>query len=181
MRLTEELLEEHKTIRLAVRMLKKICERIETGTRVDGTDLDMMVGFIDIYVERIHHRKEEDLLFSTMEKEGVPTEAGAVGLMLVEHKTLRDYSKTMSEATARYKAGDSQALIEFCHSALLYLNLLNEDIELEESDLYTRAEIHLSKRKQEELLNEFKRIDKFGAAKEKQLDNLLSLKRIYQK
>jgi hemerythrin-like domain-containing protein len=157
MRLTEELLEEHKTIRLTVQMLKMICERIETGTRVDGTDLDMMVDFIDIYVERIHHRKEEDLLFSTMEKEVVPTEAGAAGLMLVEHKTLRDYSKAMSEATATYKAGDSQTLIEFCHSALLYTNLLNEDIEFEESDLYSRAEIHLSKRKQEELL---KRIQK---------------------
>ncbi len=180
MRLTEELLEEHKTIRLAVRMLKKICERIETGTRVDGTDLDMMLGFIDIYVERIHHRKEEDLLFSTMQKSGVPTEAGAVGLMLVEHKTLRNYFKAMGEAAARYKAGESQALIEFSHNALLYVKLLNEDIELE-SDLYSRAEIHLSKRKQEELLKEFKRIDKFGAGKQKQFDNLLRLKRIYLK
>lgn len=63
MRLTEQLKEEHKAIRLMLKILEKICEKIESEEEVNPEHLDQILEFIKVFVGRVHFRKGEDLLF----------------------------------------------------------------------------------------------------------------------
>jgi DUF438 domain-containing protein len=97
MKPTEELKKEHEAIKLMVRIMGSVSDRLESGKKVDPKHLDSILEFIKVFADKCHHAKEEDLLFPVMEKAGIPKEGGPVGMMLLEHDEGRQYVKAMGE------------------------------------------------------------------------------------
>jgi hemerythrin-like domain-containing protein len=103
--------------------------------------------------------------------------------MLTEHDMGRGYVRGMSEAIAKYKAGDGKASSAIVGNARNYIALLTQHIDKEDNILYPMADVHLSEDKQKELLEEFERVERerIGVGKHEEFHELLDhLKQVYQ-
>lgn len=182
MKPTVQLKEEHQAIKLMLRITEKVCEKLESGEEVSPEHLEQIVEFIKVFADKCHHGKEEDLLFTAMEEAGIPKEGGPIGVMLTEHDVGRGYVRGMSEAIARYKAGGRRASSAIAQNARKYIALLTQHIDKEDNILYPMADMHLSKEKQKELLEEFELVEreKIGVGKHEEFHELLDhLKAVY--
>lgn len=83
---TEQLKDEHSGIKSMLDILAKVCDRLESGERVDQRHLDKILEFLNVFVDKSHHAKEEDILFPAMERAGIPREGGPIGVMFAEHR-----------------------------------------------------------------------------------------------
>lgn len=176
--LTDQLRKENETIRVVLRILERIGEGFDSGEQVHLEDLDEVVGLIEALVERLHQRKEEDLLLSTMEESPVD-EHGALAALLSEHRAIRKSFQAMKESVARYRAGDQAARPIVSESIRLYSRQLSQHLETAENDLYERVDIHLSRKKQSELMTRFDRLERIGVDKNEQLRKLVRLRQAY--
>lgn len=182
MKASEQLVAEHQAIKLMLSILEQICQRLESGRDVDTQHLERILEFIKVFADKCHHGKEEDLLFPALEEFGIPRAGGPIGVMLVEHDTGRNYVRGMTEAVARYKAGDRQAAAQLVENARNYISLLTQHIAKEDNILYPMGDAHLTEKKQEKLLAEFERIERerIGVGKHEEFHQLLEhLRRIY--
>lgn len=175
MRPTEQLKEEHKAIKLILKILEKACVRLESGEEVNPEHLEQILEFIKLFADKCHHGKEEDLLFLAMEEAGFPREGGPIAVMLIEHNMGRDYVKDMSEDVAKYKASEHEASSKIVENARNYIALLTQHIEKEDNILYPMADMHLSEDKQRELIEEFEKLERerIGIGKHEELHKLL--------
>lgn len=179
---TEQLKEEHQGIQLMLKVLEKICQKLESGERVDAGHLEKILDFIRVFADRCHHGKEEDLLFPEMEKSGVPKERGPIGVMLLEHGKGRNYVKGMTEALAGYEGNEAGAAPRFAENARSYIDLLNQHIEKENNILFPWGERVLSEEQKKGLLEDFEKLERerIGAGKHEEFHQLLHhLKDIY--
>jgi hemerythrin-like domain-containing protein len=184
MKPTEVLKTEHEAIKLMLRILNGICDRLESGKDVDPQHLEQTLEFIRVFADKCHHGKEEDLLFPAMERAGVPREGGPISVMLVEHNQGRDYVKGMNEAFVKYKAGDHAAAAKFVENARNYVALLTQHIDKEDNILYMIADMHLPRAMQEEMVEEFEKLEleRIGLGKHEEFhETLHRLQEVYLK
>jgi len=62
MKPTDQLVEEHNAIKLILRVLDKICIKLENNEIINPEVLDSILDFIKIFADKCHHGKEEDRL-----------------------------------------------------------------------------------------------------------------------
>ncbi len=184
MKATAQLIEEHEGILLMLRILNKVCDRLEAGALVSADHLASILEFLQVFADQCHHGKEEDLLFPAMEAAGVPRQGGPIGVMLHEHTLGRGYIRGMGEALASYQAGAPGAAASFAQHARHYIALLTQHIEKENNVLFPMADRHLPAAKQEELFEGFEAIERerIGVGKHEEFHELLGrLEGVYLK
>lgn len=176
MKATEQLKNEHQAVLLALEILEKICQKLEAGEKVEPKHQTEILEFIKIFVDKCHHGKEEGLLFPVMEKAGIPKEQGPIGMMLAEHDMGRKFVRGMSKNISNPE--------KFISSARGYIELLTQHIEKENNVLYEMADTHLSKAKDDELLQAFDQLEleRIGSGKHEEFHKMLErLEEIYLK
>ena len=82
---TEDLVGEHSVIVKMLRVMDKASEEINKGKEVEPELWKGAVDFLQNFVDKCHHTKEEKHLFPTMVERGVSGEAGPIAVMLREH------------------------------------------------------------------------------------------------
>jgi len=181
---TEQLKEEHQGITLMLKILERVCAKMETKGKVDPAHLERIVEFFKVFADKCHHGKEEDLLFPEMEKAGIPKEKGPIGVMLAEHTRGRAYVRAMGKAATRYKQGEPRGRTEFAENARNYITLLTQHIQKENNVLFPMGDRVLAKEKQEKLVADFEDLEreKIGAGTHESFHELLhQLQEIYLK
>jgi len=136
----EILMHEHRIIERALRALRGMCEKLDSGAAVPADVPAQLVGFLQTFADRCHHGKEEKHLFPTLEEHGVPREGGPIGVMLQEHELGRSLVREMAEAASAYGRGESDAVLRFVSAAREYLDLLAQHIYKEDHVLFRIAE-----------------------------------------
>ena len=152
---TEQLKEEHAGIKLMLDILAKVCDRLESGERVDQRHLDQILEFLKVFVDKCHH---------------------------AEHRSGRENIKGMSEAAAKLGRGDRSASSQFVQNARSYIELLLEHIEKENEILYPMADSSIPEQTQEEILEDFEKVEeeRVGHDKHEEFHRLLDhLREIY--
>ena len=175
MKPTEQLIKEHDSIKVMLKIIEKVSQKLEDGEEVNPDHLDSIINFIRIFADKCHHGKEEDLLFSAMEEIGISKESGPIGVMLSEHELGRKYVKGMDDSFVSYKKGETKAALQIAENARNYATLLTQHIYKEDNILYPMADMHLSEEKQRELTEQFERVEKekIGIGKHQELLNTL--------
>lgn len=180
---TEQLRDEHSGIKVMLNILEKICDRMEKGGEADPEQLDRILEFLRVFVDKCHHAKEEDLLFPEMERAGIPREGGPIGVMLSEHRMGRENIRGMGESAERYKGGDRAASAQFVRNARSYIELLRQHIDKEDNILYPMAEARIPEKRQQVLLEEFEKVEeeRVGHGKHEEFHRMMDrLKAIYR-
>jgi hemerythrin-like domain-containing protein len=155
----EDLVHEHKAIKVMLSIMNKIAENIRNDQTVDTNDIESIVDFLKTFADKCHHGKEENALFPALVETGIPKEGGPIGVMLHEHAVGREYIKEISTKTEQFKSGNSEALQLIANSLLSYINLLHAHIQKEENILFPMGEKILTAQKQDEINEHFERIE----------------------
>jgi hemerythrin-like domain-containing protein len=144
-----------------LRVLFTASQKMQKGEDVDPRIYRQAVDFIRNFADKCHHSKEEDNLFPSMEKKGVPRQGGPIGIMLVEHDEGRAHVRELAAALDKYEAGDKSATVRnaIVGHSLGYARLLADHIEKEDNILYTIADDVLSSADQDALYETFERIE----------------------
>jgi len=133
-KITKLLSEEHKNIMLVIEALKRESLKITENTaKINKEFFAGAIDFIRNYADKIHHAKEEDILFKEINKSAGDS-CNPVRQMLHEHEIGRKYVKGMEKSL---KENNAPKLAE---NAMGYADLLAEHIFKEDNILYPMAD-----------------------------------------
>ncbi len=152
---TENLENDHVNILRLTDVMEKMIQVKSTNTE----HFEKTVSLIKGYADGLHHAKEENLLFPLMVKRGYSAKQGPVAVMLNDHAQGREYVKGMVEGIAGYKRGNETALTKIYENMQGYIILLRNHIAKENNVLFRMADTALSEKDQQELLEEFAKVE----------------------
>ena len=177
----ELMMEEHKNIKVMLKIVRKACFSILEGEEVNYDDFNKMISFIRNYADSHHHKKEEIMLFNRMISEiGETAEKVVKHGMLVEHDLGRLYITSLNEALLQFKKGNKEAKLDVIANAVSYTNLLERHIHKEDNIIYKFAERELSSNTINAINDEcIKFEDEFNDIKDENLSILEELKSKY--
>ncbi len=183
MKAIEQLENEHEGIKIVFRILKQMCDSLKSDQTLNISHFEGILEFFQIFVDKCHHGKEEDLLFPEMIQAGIP-EQGPIAVMLSEHTTGRSHIKAIGQMLTRFKSGDTavaEALAQECEQ---YISLMRDHIEKENTILYPMGESRFSKETDERLYQSFEtlEVERIGKGKHEAFHEMIDqLTRIYLK
>ncbi len=177
MKPTEILVKEHDAILVMLEVLKAVSARLENKEHVNPEHLPQIVEFIQVFADKCHHGKEENLLFKSLVKAGVPQAGGPIGVMLSEHEAGRNLVRKMDAAASSYTKGDQSAADQFIQNARGYISLLSQHIQKENNVLFPMADKLIPPQEQNQLIGDFEKveIEVIGEGTHERLHELLDL------
>lgn len=132
---------EHDNIRRMLKVIRKVSYRVLTKGEYDVSDFPKIIDFVRSYADKLHHGKEEDILFVTMNKELEKlAKSGAITGMYIEHDAGRLFIANLEKGVNKFKAGDDEARLDIIANAICYADLLDRHIEKENTAMYKFAE-----------------------------------------
>ena len=140
------LMEEHQLILQVLSGFEYCINSSDTETIKES--LPDYVRFIREFADKIHHGKEEDILFDEMGKSGFPVESGPISVMLQEHQLGRACAAKLSEKCEKSE-WDEEDLKEVSDAGSEYIALLRQHIDKEDNILYPMAQNSLPAESQE--------------------------------
>lgn len=175
MKSTVQLIQEHKGIKLMLDVLDAICDRLEAGEKINPTDLTSILEFLQVFADKCHHGKEEDLLFPLLQKRGLSNEHGPVEMMLIDHDQGRSFIRGFKAGIEKYKLDKAGAVNEIVVNGRGYAALLKAHIDKEDHILYPMADEMLSSKEDDQLCNDFDKVEseKIGIGKHEEFHRLL--------
>jgi len=174
----EQLKEEHEGITLMLRILEKVCAKMEAKGKIDLGHLESIMEFFKIFVDQCHHGKEEELLFPAI----IPMERKLIGFLLREHSQGRGYVRAMGQELTQMKKFEGLAWAEYAAKAQKYIALITQHIQKEDNVLFPMLDGLLGRKKQMELVEGFEDLErkKIGEGIHEEFHELLhELKEIY--
>jgi len=174
-RATQELRNEHEGIKLLLRILKSVADRVLAGEAVPREDLDSIGEFLSVFADRCHHGKEEDHLFPALAEAGVPRDGGPIAVMLGEHTRGRSLIADLKDGIAGLQAKLDGAPAKFAAASLAYVDLLTQHTEKENQVLFRIADQRLSAADDERLVQAFAKLEheRIGPGKHEEFHALL--------
>lgn len=182
MKPSDQLKQEHEAVKLALKILDKIAKNLETGDEVNPQDLESLMEFIKVFVDKCHHTKEEKIFYPLAGEIEWAKENGPIAMMLTEHDLGRECVKEMSSAVHRYKDGEKDASFVIIQKARDYIALLNDHIAKEDDILYPLIDAQLSEAQEKEIEEKFESLERdvIGEGKHEEFHRLLDrLKDLY--
>jgi hemerythrin-like domain-containing protein len=157
---TDVLKDEHRGVERMLAIVEAATRRLQAGGNVPADLYLKAVDFFRGFTDGCHHAKEEEKLFPTLERRGVPRAGSPIGVMLAEHEQGRAYVRAMTEAAGRYSKGDPTAVAALIESGRGYVRLLHQHIAKEDGILFPMADQMLSGEEQARLAQEFEAIER---------------------
>lgn len=159
MQATEILSSEHRVIERVLATLKKASDAADAGADVrPGLFLDA-ADFIRGFADGCHHRKEENVLFITMNEYGVPNQGGPIGVMLNEHELGRKFTREMRAGAESWAAGDPNGKSAAITAARNYVLLLQQHIAKEDQILFPMADRVIPAEKYDDVWEAFEKVE----------------------
>lgn len=155
----QELMDDHTVILRMLGVMEGMCRRLGDGGSLEYADLDSALDFIAVYADHTHHGKEEDYLFTAMERAGFPRDGGPLAVMLHEHRQGREFVQALRLAAKGLKEGTPSAAKDAMNAATGYAQLLAHHILKENNILYPMAMSALPEEQWETMKADFARIE----------------------
>lgn len=152
------LIAEHELIERSMAVLRQSLENFEAAVQ-EQFQMRRALDFLLEFGDKMHNRKEEDVLFPLMVKRGLPARGGPISVMLTEHQTERTLLQRMLAELAGLATAPAEMREAFRNDGLEYLKVRAEHIWKENDILYPMGRKVLSEADNEFLLGEFSQLD----------------------
>lgn len=129
------LVAEHEMIERAMAVLKECLDSLDDSA-ANPVQMMRAMDFLLEFGDKIHNRKEEELLFPLMQERGIPVEGGPLGVMLMEHQAERDLIFTMLMQAKGLKDASADVKEQYRSKGLEYLTIRAEHIWKENDVLF---------------------------------------------
>jgi hemerythrin-like domain-containing protein len=143
------LVDEHKLIKRWLALIPDLVKNLELTSANEYQMIENGIDLIRSYADRLHHDKEEDVLFSYFDDT-----ADIFQVIYEDHKKARRLVQEMLHAL------DDKNSRVLAGKMLEYAVLLNEHIHKEDAVLFPWLDSRLTEKKKIELLTRFKQSDK---------------------
>jgi hemerythrin-like domain-containing protein len=155
------LMMEHRLIEQVIAHMERAIADIETTGKVNALFIDGVVDFIGTYADRTHHGKEEDILFSELDKKDLTAEERAMMEGLLEdHRFGRATTRALADARARYCAGDDAAAADISQSLKALVALYPQHIDKEDKVFFPHSRNYLSDEEDQAMIALFREFDR---------------------
>lgn len=151
---------EHKSIELILCILTKIADDIKSNKVFYTTDVEKIVNFLFIYVDKYHRTKEEKAFFPALLSAKIQLENDPISLMINEHTISKGYLKEIKCCIENCKIGSTFSCGRIADCMKNYVALIQHHIQKEETDYFPMANKALSEEAQNEISEQFFQIDK---------------------
>jgi len=150
---TEELMTEHKTIRLMLNVMSSISDNIKNKKVFYTNDVEQIVDFLSVYVNKCHRNKEETVFFPALLLSKHPFKN--IGLIINEHSIGKGYLDEILCCVVNCKLGSTFSGERIADCMANYVQLIDNHINKEENDFFPLANKALSEDAQIEILKQF--------------------------
>ena len=155
------LMVEHRLIERMVALLCAEGKTIDHSKRADVDFLLTAVDFMRTYADRVHHGKEEDILFKELAAKNLSAEHKRIMDELIqEHVTARKMVGALLAAREKYIAGDNSSLAEIAELLQKIGGFYPAHIEKEDKHFFYPVLDYFSKEEQDNMLKEFWEFDR---------------------
>lgn len=182
MRATAVLIQEHGAIRLTMRAMEKIIAKAKQEEDINTTHLDWVVEILQLFADKCHHAKEEDVLIPEVRKLGIQDEDHLSQTILDEHVLARGYTKGIKEGLDKYKNGEKEIVQDIIQNATSYVQLIDKHIDKENLVFFPRSDAVLTGEQQQKMYEDFEKIEteRIGEGTHERLHKMVDdLKNIY--
>jgi hemerythrin-like domain-containing protein len=152
---------EHRLIERMVGVMENTVTSMQSGKKVNAAFVDMVLDFFRTYGDKIHHGKEEDILFAALAKKKLlPDHRKILDKLIDDHVQARKMIAMLAEAKEKYMRGNADAGADI----LTYLNnltvLYRKHIELEDKHFFIPSLSYFRKDEMNALLNDMWEYDR---------------------
>jgi hemerythrin-like domain-containing protein len=152
---------EHRLIERMIELLGKRSTEAMERKEIDPVYIDTAVDFIRTYADRIHHGKEEDILFRDLAAKDLSADDDRIMQVLVdEHVYARNKVGELVEANERYRSGDRDALVTIVDKIAALVSLYPGHIVKEDKLFFPAAIKYLDQSEQEAMLQAMYEFDR---------------------
>jgi len=150
------LMTEHRLIEKMLAVIQGLLELAPQTQAIAPDRIDAVVDFFRVYADRLHHGKEEDILFKYLQQKRLSAEDGRLMRELVEeHVVGRTTVKALAEANLRYHKGEQAQLAELTARLTTVVNLYPRHIGKEDKVFFPAVQGYLSKEEDQALIDQF--------------------------
>jgi len=155
------LMVEHRQIERMTALLRAEIRKMDESKKPDVGFLMIAVDFMRTYADRVHHGKEEDILFKALAtKKLEPEHAKIMNELIEEHISARKMVTALLAAREKYINGDRESLKEIKELLEKIGNFYPVHIEKEDKHFFYPCLDYFSKQEQDEMLKEFWEFDR---------------------
>ena len=129
---------EHQNLIAVLYSLEMLIEEIENGKQPDFAVFHGLLTYIDRFLDRYHHPKENEYLFPRVMVRAPDTE-NLVKTLGRQHKEGEQLFVEMLKALSAYEFSGDNELLGFRDAVLKYTRFEREHVAIEERDLLPRA------------------------------------------
>jgi hemerythrin-like domain-containing protein len=149
------LMTEHRLIERMIALMEKEVERIRKEKRVNFEFIEISVDFIRTYADRLHHGKEEDILFRGLKAKRLEeNHRKTMEELIEEHRWGRKKVKELVDANKKYKEGDENTIETITRFLQDLCNFYPQHIEKEDKHFFIPVMNYFSQSEQESMLEE---------------------------
>jgi hemerythrin-like domain-containing protein len=152
---------EHRLIERIVPVLKKEIDLIDRENRANQEVIMGAVDFFRVYADRLHHGKEENILFREMKKKEISEDDRKMMAELEgDHAAARENVGALHRAAWDYARGDAGQLGEIRRRLTTLAGLYPPHIKTEDNVFFPNAMKYFSVEEQEAMFREGEEFDK---------------------
>lgn len=153
---------EHRLIERMISLIKNdFLRQIESNYEIEPGIIDTVVDFISMYADRVHHGKEEDILFRDLEEKELSAEDRSIMNGLIDDHALgRRTTKSLAEANNRYRNEDKEALADIADNLKALVELYPRHIEKEDKVFFPASRTYMTDQEEQSMLEEFREFDR---------------------
>lgn len=121
---TESLRKDHVLIEKMVNALKIVSSLLNEGKQIPESILNQAIDFSINFTNTCHHGKEEESLFPTLERNGMPREGGPIARMIYEHEITKKIADSIVISSKKYiSSNDPTELIKNINEYIQHVSL----------------------------------------------------------
>jgi len=155
---TENLKNEHIDIIELLNIMSKIAGKIKSNDVFYTSDVEDIIEFLKYFIDKSHHGKEE-VFYPALKDAGIHKEAELINVMLSEHVLAKNYLMDIDSCVVNCKIGNDFSGELLADSLTKYVVMIKNHIQKEEEIIFPLADRELSIENQQEIANEFERIE----------------------
>jgi hemerythrin-like domain-containing protein len=152
---------EHRLMDRMIDLLKKEADRMERDKNIHAEFLGTAIDFINTYIDRCHHGKEEDILLKELDRKRVADEHRRIMKeILDEHQQSRNAVTRLEDAKAKYLKGDRGSLSGIIRTIRFLVELYPRHIEKEDGHFFLPCMEYFNQEEKDAMLEQEHEFDR---------------------
>jgi hemerythrin-like domain-containing protein len=136
----EVLITEHELIDKLLKILKDRLSEMKETKKIDNQIIDVTVDCFESFINRVHHWKEENILFTELRKKDLTERhRGIISKLTQEHVVARKLINKIVEGKHKYEIGEMSGFDELIENLEKFVAIYVPHLRFENTEFFPEA------------------------------------------